>query len=281
MIKYVVTNDQSLLETLSQMAPESSKETLRAWIREGRVQVEGVIIKKGNHPVTVGQSITVGSKPLFIKGGIQVLYEDRNLVVIEKPEGLLSVSAAFEKEETAYAFLKDRYRKVYPVHRLDQDASGVMIFTLSEEARDAMKKIFEAHEITRIYYALVQGNLEGEGTWKSYQYEDGRYYVHTTPDPTKGKLAITHYRVIKASIHWTLLELKLETGRKNQIRVHCQEAGHSIVGDKKYGATSNFMHRLGLHAAFLSFVHPLTGKQLSFKSPVPEIFKKAVDLDVI
>lgn len=278
MIKYVAKSPLSLLETLSQVAPESSKETLRAWIREGRVQVEGATVKKSNHPVLTGQVVMIGAKPLFLKNGVQILYEDHDLVVIEKPEGLLSVASAFEKEETAYATLKGRYRsgKVYPVHRLDQDASGVMVFALSEEARDKMKKIFEAHEIIRIYYALVQGRLEGEGTWKSYQYEDGRYLVHTTPDPSKGKLAITHYKAVKSSTHWTLLEVQLETGRKNQIRVHCQEAGYPIVGDKKYGATTNFMHRLGLHAAFLSFTHPISGKVLSFKSAMPDIFKKAV-----
>jgi 23S rRNA pseudouridine1911/1915/1917 synthase len=283
MIKYTATNNLPLLEILVHMAPDSSKATLRSWIHEGRVQVNGLAITKTNYPVSEGQLITVGAKPLFLKGVVQILYEDQDLVVIDKPEGLLSVAAAFEKEQTAYAFLKERYRrhKVYPVHRLDQDASGVMIFALSERARDELKKIFEAHDITRIYYALVEGQLKGEGTWQSYLYEDDHYYVHTARDSSKGKIAITHYRAIKPTLRWTLLELKLETGRKNQIRVHCQKAGHSIVGDKKYGAHTHFIKRLGLHAAFLSFKHPFTGKQLTFNSPLPQAFTKFVGPDVV
>jgi len=180
------------------------------------------------------------------------------------------VATAFEKGETAHALLRKKYhpRTVHVVHRLDQDTSGVMLFALSEKARDKLKEMFEKHSLQRVYCALIEGKLPQEqGSWVSYQFEDAQYYVHNSDDPAKGKMAITHYRVKESSKRFSLLELTLETGRKNQIRVHCQAAGHPIAGDKKYGSSCD-PGRLCLHAQFLGFIHPITGKQLSFTSDV-------------
>jgi len=151
----------------------------------------------------------------------------------------------------------------------------VMVFALSDAGYIGLKKLFEAHDIEREYVAIVEGVLQPkEGSFKSYLYEDAAYRVHETQDSTKGRLAITHYQVIGASSRFSRLKLNLETGRKNQIRVHCQQAGHPVVGDIKYGAHSNPIRRLALHAALLAFVHPVTKKKITFRSNTPAEFER-------
>lgn len=280
-MKYVTLAPQTLLEALAKLSPESSKTTLRSWLKDGRVAVDGHIAKIATTLIKEGQEITLGSRSRFIKGGVQLHYEDSHLVVVEKPSGLLSVATAFEKGETVHAILKEHYhpRKVFVVHRLDQDTSGIMLFALSEQSRDQLKVIFEEHNIERAYSAIVEGHVEPQqGTWQSYVYEDDHYVVHSTTDTEKGRLAITHYVVAVTSKRYTALLLKLETGRKNQIRVHCQDAGFPIVGDKKYGASSSPIKRLCLHAHLLAFLHPITQQKMRFESEVPEAFYRLVPL---
>jgi 23S rRNA pseudouridine1911/1915/1917 synthase len=283
-MKITAQENQPLLNLLTIVAPDSSKTTLRSWIKEGRVTVDDEEIKRADHPVFKGQTVEVNKRRHLAERRLPILYEDSHLVAIEKPEGLLSVSTAFEKEETAHSLLKKHYhpRKVQVVHRIDQDTSGVMLFALSENGYEGLKKLFESHDIERSYCAIIEGHLEStEGTWKSYVYEDANYMVHSSKNPEKGSLAITHYRVESTSPRYSRLILKLETGRKNQIRVHCQDSGHPIVGDKKYGSQSNSVKRLCLHAMSIAFEHPVTGKTLEFISPIPESFQKLVrDVDL-
>ncbi len=278
-MKYTVQSQSSLFDALVGLFPESSKTTVRSWLKEGRVLLNERVVKLGSKPVTAGDQITFAAKQRTTRnGGIRIYYEDRHLVVIEKPARLLTVSTAFEKEETAHALLKEHYRtqEVYVVHRLDQDTAGVMLFARSEEARDKLKSMFEAHALQRVYIALVEGVLKKgvAGTWSSYLYEDGNYFVHTTEDPSRGVHAVTHYEVLQAYPSCSLLQLVLETGRKNQIRVHCQAAGHSVVGDKKYGASGRLTSRLCLHAHSLAFAHPITEQKMHFVSPLPDLFKR-------
>jgi len=277
-MKLTIEHDTTLLEALALLAPGSSKTAMRSWLKEGRVFVDGDTQKIASSPIAKGQIISLGAKlKRTDEGEITILYEDKHIVVINKPVGMLSVSTAFEKGNTAHGFLKKNYKpkKVFVVHRLDQDTSGVMLFALTEDAYLELKKMFEKHDLERAYTAIIEGKLDqSAGTWKSYLYEDGNYVVHETDDPLKGKLAVTHYTVLKSSSKFSLLHLRLETGKKNQIRVHCQSAGHSIVGDKKYGATSNSLKRLCLHAHYLSFMHPITGQKMRFEAPLPEEFKR-------
>lgn len=279
-MKYTTEENQSLLEALAKLSPESSQTTRRSWLKDGRITVDGEVVRVGSTPVRKGQTVVLGAKSRVIGGNIRIIYEDKHFVIIDKPEGMLSVSTAFEKKETAHALLKEKYRpqRVHVVHRLDQDTSGVMLFALTEEARDQMKKLFEKHEIERAYTAIVEGVMEQEkGIWECYLYEDGNYVVHPTDDEENGELAITHYAVKGRNRRHTQLELKLETGKKNQIRVHCQMAGHPIVGDKKYGAKSSHSKRLCLHAHLLAFVHPVTHKKVRFESPLPETFDRIIE----
>lgn len=278
-MKYKSKQNQTLLEALQCLSPESSRTTLRSWLKEGRVYVNGVVNTNGSIVLKGEEEILLGAKKKIIDNGIEILYEDEHFVVIDKPSGLLSVSTAFEKGETAHHILKRYYRpkKVNVVHRLDQETSGVMLFALSDVAYDKFKDLFEKHDLERIYIAIVEGSLKAKsGTWKSYLFEDENYYVHSVKDENKGRLAITHFNVRQTSSKYTLLELKLETGRKNQIRVHCLDAKHPVVGDKKYGSSTNPIKRLALHAHSLSFIHPITGKKMMFKSPLPESFSRLV-----
>lgn len=276
-MKITVKTNQTLIDAIAELSPESSKTTLRSWLKDGRVTVDGIIVKLANSPVRIGQEIALGQRAKFIDEKIKVYYEDEHLIVIEKPAGLLSVSTDFEKSKTAHNILKKffRPRKVFVVHRLDQDTSGVMMFAFTETACERLKAMLEKHDVERVYHAVVEGRIEEEsGTWKSYLYEDPNYVVRSTEDKNLGQLAITHYEVEGYSNRNTALTLKLETGRKNQIRVHCKDAGHPILGDKKYGSTRDPIKRLCLHAHVLAFVHPMTHKKVRFESPDPLSFQK-------
>lgn len=274
---YIVPHSTSLLEMLAELFPKSSKNTLKSWIKDGRIEIDGSIVTQPSMKLTTSQKLKVAPKKKILPEGISILYEDDYLVVINKPSGLLSVSTAFEKKETVHSILRNHFspRPVYVVHRLDQDTSGVMLFALNQEALQRLKALFEIHDIERYYTAIVEGTLSPpKGTWQSFQFEDANYKVHETEDENKGKCAITHFQTLASTPRFSLLELRLETGRKNQIRVHCSHAGHPIVGDKKYGCHYNPLKRLCLHAHFLSFKHPLTKKLLKFCAAPPKEFNK-------
>ncbi len=279
-MKYIAPDNIILLDALARLSPNSSRNTLRSWVKEGRVQVDGMTSILPQAEIKAGQSITIGPRKKFIRENIEILYEDGDLVIIDKPSTLLSVSTAFEKGDTAHGVLKHHYhpRKVFVVHRLDQDTSGVMVFAFNEQTCSALKSLFAAHDIQRSYTAIVEGKMSAHsGTWESYLIEDANYVVHETEDETKGERAVTHYYVEKSNRRYTWLTLTLETGRKNQIRVHCQSAGHSIIGDKKYGSKVNPIKRLCLHAHLLAFKHPTSRKLLTFESKVPNEFLNLLD----
>lgn len=264
-------NDLTLLEVLKLLAPESSKNTLRSWIEKGRVMIEGREAKKATQCVRQGEEVVIGKKVNFISQEIKIYYEDEHLIVIEKPAGLLSVMTDFEGRNNAHYVLKRRFhsQRVYPVHRLDRDTSGVMVFAYTEAAREGLKQQFMKHSIHRGYTAIVEGVVTpDQGTWKSYLREDKSYFVKSTRQG--GQLAITHYKVAKQNKKYSMLDLELETGRKNQIRVHASEAGYPVVGDAKYGISKR--DRLYLHASSLAFIHPIKKKKLFFKSNVPDSF---------
>jgi 23S rRNA pseudouridine1911/1915/1917 synthase len=241
-MKHIADKHAFLLDVLQQIAPDSSKNTLRSWLQSGRVTVDNHRADRANMEILPGQEILIGPKVSFVRGSIRILHEDDDIVVLEKPEGLLSVATDFENRATVHAMLKKQFhnRRVYPVHRLDRETSGVMLFAYSEKARDQIKSQFEQHTIDKTYFAIVEKEMKlGKGTWESFLEEDDFYYVKSTNDSQSGKLAITHYDVLKVHKNRSLLRLKPQTGRKNQLRVHCSEAGHPIIGDKKYGANSN------------------------------------------
>jgi 23S rRNA pseudouridine1911/1915/1917 synthase len=259
-----------LIKYLKEKFPDSSGRALRLWLIHGRISVDGHIVRDARFIVPKEGVVALLKKepeekelPLNVK----ILFEDEHLVVIHKPAGLLSVEANYTKELTAHTVLKQHYKngRVFVVHRLDRETSGLLLFALSFEAMEGLKEQLKNHEIKREYRAFVEGCVqENQGTWRSYLLEDKNYQMHVTSNPSLGKLAITHFTVLKRLPHNTLLKVELETGRKNQIRVQAQHAGHPIVGDKKYGAETGTLNRLGLYAHSLSFVHPITQKEYFF-----------------
>jgi 23S rRNA pseudouridine1911/1915/1917 synthase len=277
-MKYIAIHEIPLFQALEFLAPKSSKTAFKQWIEEGRLLLDGSIVRKTEIILEKGQTLSLGPRIRYLEERMRMLYDDADLVVIEKPRGLLSVSTDFEEGDTAHAILKRSFRRpVHVVHRLDQDTSGVMVFALSERGKMGLKNLFFKHDLLREYMAIVEGHFKVlQGTWTSYLYEDSNYRVYVTKDSEKGEIAITHYQVEGISRRHSRMRLILETGRKNQIRVQCQEAGHPVVGDSKYGAVSDPIKRLALHAHRLEFVHPISGKKLAFLSPVPESFERLV-----
>ena len=215
--------------------------------------------------------------------GFRILYEDDQIIVGEKASGLLTVAAAWNRENTVHALLNQYVRKgnsrsrqcVYVVHRLDQDTSGVLIFAKNERAQERLKDAWKTTQ--KIYYTVVHGTLaEKSGLVSSYLFEDDKYVVHSIDDAVRGKLARTGYAVLKETPRFSLLKIDLLTGRKNQIRVHCADLGHPVVGDEKYGRNAVKFPRLALHSHTITFTHPVTGQRLTFTADVPEYFHTLV-----
>ena len=269
-----------LLDVLRALLPDSSKNKLKSLIDQGRVAVGGTLAQKSDLIVERGQEVVVGPKASFADEGIRIVYEDRYLVVLDKPPKLLSVATDAEDERTVHAILKQRLGKmVYPVHRLDRDTSGLMMFTYTPTTQEAMKKQFEKHEVSRHYIAMLEGHLETKcGTWKSFLQEDANYRVFSAPT---GEHAITHYEVVAEKPTFSCVRFILETGRKNQIRVHASESGHPVIGDKKYGARTNPYKRLCLHAEELHFFHPHLKKVMKFRAALPEMFRHVANEKLI
>lgn len=211
--------------------------------------------------------------------GLAVLYEDKDILVVDKPAGLLTVATEREKSRTAHSLLTDYIRKgcgrsqkrVFVVHRLDRETSGVIIFAKSEEAMLRLKANWKQTE--KKYLAVVHGICaKSSDTITTYLAEDSAYNVYSTSDSSKGRLSQTVYTVLKVTKGLSLLEVVLLTGRKNQIRVHLAGIGHPIVGDTKYGKEDESQPRMALHARLISFRHPFSGERLTFESEVPAFF---------
>jgi 23S rRNA pseudouridine1911/1915/1917 synthase len=217
--------------------------------------------------------------PTKSRNRVKILFEDPDVIVVEKPAGLLTIATDREKRLTAYAQLYDhvkskvRPEKLFIVHRLDREASGLLVFAKSESAKFSLQQQFQERHAGRTYVAVTEHRItRDQFTIRSYLTENSIHRCYSTPDPTRGKQAITHVKVVKRSAGRTRVEVQLETGRKHQIRVHLAEAGHPIVGDQTYGSSTNPVRRLALHAATLAFRHPHTGEAMEFHSQPPASF---------
>ena len=215
--------------------------------------------------------------------GLVVLHEDDDIIVVEKPCGLLTMGTDRDKSRTVHAILNDYVRKgnprsrnrVYIVHRLDRETSGILILAKSEPAKIFLQGHWQ--ETDKRYLTIVSGSLSPKsGTISSYLAENRAFTVYSTPDPALGKLSHTEYTVLKETRGMSLLEIHLLSGRKHQIRVHLSEKGHPVVGDKKYGKGNDAYGTLALHARSLSFTHPVSGKRLTFETGVPDFFTRLV-----
>ena len=210
---------------------------------------------------------------------LRIVFEDRSVVIVDKPVNLLTMATQAERTRTVYAALRARANskrppeKIFIVHRLDREASGLLVFAKTIEAKEHLQSQFKDHSAGRRYIAVVEGRVARDNfTIRSHLAENAAYRVYSSRKPGLGKIAVTHARVIQRRPKATVLEIRLETGRKHQIRVHLAEEGHPIVGDKIYGSRSNPIRRLALHAAHLEFRHPETNNFMRFESPFPKSF---------
>jgi 23S rRNA pseudouridine1911/1915/1917 synthase len=279
---FTVREPAELLSFLLSVHPGQGRNAVKAMLARGQVSVGGKSVTAYNHPLRPGDEVVVrkGKPPETIRFvGLAILHEDDDVIVIRKDAGLLSIATAEEKELTAYRQLTEHVRKqdpgnrIFVLHRLDRDTSGVMVFGRSEQVQQKMQSAWKDVVPERTYTALVEGEVrKPEGTVESWLKENSAMKVYSSPHQGDGQHAVTHYKVLRASRTYSLLEVRLETGRKNQIRVHMQDIGHPIAGDKKYGAKTKPIGRLGLHASLLAFVHPSTSELMRFESPVPKSF---------
>lgn len=278
-----------LLEFVIDQAKDSSRTDAKSWLKHGQIMLNGKVTTAYDAPVIPGAEVKVNvTRPFVIlkHPRIKLLYEDDDIIVVDKGYGLLSVgipNPSKKKIESAYDIIRDYLKKKDPrnklfvVHRLDRDTSGVMMFAKNEEAQETLRHNWNNFVLERLYYALLEGLVKDDaGVIKSRLAENSRFLVYSSEDADNGKLAVTRYKIVGRGHGLSLVEFSLDTGRKNQIRVHASEMGHPISGDRKYGAKQNRLGRLSLHAKTLRFAHPITRRDMYFESPVPLGFYKAI-----
>ena len=281
--EFTVYRESELLEFLLFKMPKRSRKDVKRILANHQVSVGGAPVSQFDFKL-YPEDVVVVSKYRIAKRerkDLPILYEDDELVVIDKPSGLLSTATEREKGRTAYRLVSDYVTqtdpkaRIFVVHRLDEDTSGVLVFAKNWEIREALQNNWQEIVKKRGYYAIVEGQMEEkEATFKDYLAENKLQLVYVTPDKRKGKLAVTSYKVIKEKPNYSLLDVDIASGRKNQIRVQLGHRGHYVIGDDKYGEPSDPLKRLGLHAYELVIIHPITGKRLDFKAPMPADFKK-------
>lgn len=282
----VEADQERLLDYLLASMSDRKRTTVKDFLKHNQVMVNGNVTRRWDLPLRAGDTVRVNTSrefQLFRNPRLHIMYEDDDIIVVNKGYGLLSVGTDSKREGTAYSLLREYVKRVDPrqklfiVHRLDQQTSGVMLFAKSAEAKEAMQHNWNNMVLERKYAAIVKGRPDpAEGTITSYLAENAAHEVYSTDKPSEGKLAVTRYRTVRTRGGYSLLEVQLETGRKNQIRVHLAEQGLPIVGDRRYGSDISPIHRLALHAETLRFVHPVTRRDMYFTCPLPPGFSRLV-----
>jgi 23S rRNA pseudouridine1911/1915/1917 synthase len=279
-----VERPTTLLNFLLAPPAAYSRKDAKNLLRFKAIAIAGAPAPRHDTPLAAGAIVRISlgkhsPAGTVLPSGMEIVHEDESILVVNKPAGLLTIATDAEKTRTAYAQLNAYVRersprrdgRIFIVHRLDRDTSGLLIFARTEAAKNSLQRHWKA--VTKKYNAVVEGIPEDpHGTLRSALVEnDTSLRVHSTDEPhDDAKFAVTHYRVLRKGAETALLELTLDTGRKNQIRVQLAEAGHPIVGDEKYGAETDPARRLALHATELNFRHPESGESLSFRSPLPD-----------
>ncbi len=276
----------TLMPHLIAQLPMCKRNTIKDYLRHDQVMVNGQVTRQFDTPLKQGDDVKVNQSRAFVvfhHPRLKIYYEDDDILVVYKGYGLLSMATDKKKQGTAYSILRDYLKekdprnKLFIVHRLDQQTSGLMMFAKNEKAKDAMQHNWNNMVLERKYIAVLEGYLDQpEGEVRSYLAENARHEVYSTQNPEEGKLAVTLYKTLKARNGYTMVEVSLDTGRKNQIRVHMKDLGHPISGDRRYGAKPSPIQRLALHAQTLRFVHPITRKDMNFSSAIPQAFSKLV-----
>lgn len=285
---WTVKTGGTILEVAASILTDHTPTKLKSMLRHNQFAVNNMPTSRYDAELHIGDTFSVNfdqSFQIFKNSRVELVYEDEHILVINKGYGLLSMGTDTKKDGTAYSIMREYVKynnpqaKVFIVHRLDRDTSGLMMLAKTVEAKDAMQHNWNNMVLNRKYVCVVEGAVEqAEGVIKSYLAENSQFEVYSTDDPKKGQLAVTRYKCLRATKNYSLMEVELDTGRKNQIRVHMKDIGHPIAGDRKYGAGHSPINRLALHAQTLRFVHPITHKEMNFSTPIPMRFRSLVKL---
>ena len=283
--QYVVKEQIKLFDFLMQKCTKLSRNNIKHILTNKQVLLDGAAISQFDFMLAKGDIIQISKYP--VKKTRQankkelppIIYEDDEFLVIDKPSGLLSISNEKEVKQTAYRImmdyvcLKNPKNRIYIVHRIDKDTSGVLVFVKNEKLRNQLQLHWNDLVKTRQYIAIVEGKMEKRsGDITSWLKQSSTNLMYSSKQKD-GQKSTTHYQVLKENNKYSMLQVLIDTGRKNQIRVHLSDLGHKIIGDKKYGPTIDPLTRLGLHASILEFVHPNNKKTYTFKAKVPPIFQ--------
>ena len=280
--EYEVKEECELLEFLLLTFKGQSRNSVKSLLSNHQVAVDGAPISQFNFKLYPGDTVIISKRGIKKKtrSNLPIIFENDEMIVINKPSGLLSIASDKEKGSTAYRMLtdyvqqKDKHNRIFVVHRLDEDTSGVLMVAKSVKLQQALQDKWNELVTKRGYYAIVEGQMEEKsGTIKTYLKKNSQNLMYSSKKMGDGQLAITHYKTLKENENYSLLDVHIDSGRKNQIRVHLGELGHHVIGDDKYGNPSNPIKRLGLHAYELELKHPFTGKILRFTAPIPKEFK--------
>lgn len=276
----LVETPAPLLSFLLFHLKDLSRNSVKHLLQRGQVLVDGTPTRQFDFLLSPGQHITILPPSRGPALPFPVIYEDAGLIVVSKPAGLLSTATETQQERTAYRMVleylrnRDPKSRLFLVHRLDRDTSGVLIFAKDNALRQTLQTQWNSLVKVRRYWAVVEGtSLPDSGTFRSYLTENRNHKVYSTHH-SQGKEAVTQYWVLDRKNGLSLLSVEIHTGRKNQIRVHLSESGHPVVGDEKYGASSDPFGRLGLHACLLEMIDPRNQARLTFFSPAPEEFRR-------
>lgn len=274
-----------LLDFLFEAMPDKSRTTVKSYLTKRRVQVNDLTTTQYNFPLRKGDRVTIGSgrvAPAPKSQQLRIVYEDADIIVIDKRNGLLSIGTDKEQKRTAYYILSDYVKeqhpdnKIFVVHRLDRETSGLMMFAKSEKVQEQMQRGWHKLVLDRRYVAVIEGALpHAEGMIDAPLIQDRNHKMWVTR-PGEGEDATTYYTTLRRGKEYSLVDLRLVTGKKNQIRAHLEWKGTPIAGDKKYHAKTNPAGRVCLHAYKLSITHPTTGQELHFDTRIPKLFEECV-----
>ena len=278
--QYVVDREAPLLDWMLSVLP-GSRTKIKAILQGRGIKVDGKQITQFDFPLKPGMKVSVSKSKkndTFKSRYVNIVYEDRWLIVVEKKVGILSMAAGHSSLNVK-SVLDDYFKRTrqkcnaHVVHRLDRDTSGLMIYAKDMQTEQLLERDWHGTVYDRRYVAVVSGEMEeDEGTIANWLKDNAAYVTYSSPVDNGGKYAVTHFHTLKRTTEHSLVEFRLETGRKNQIRVHTSDMGHPVCGDIKYGNGDDPLHRLCLHAYVLCFYHPVTGKPMEFETPIPAQF---------
>ena len=279
--QYVVDREAPLLDWMLSVLP-GSRTKIKAILQGRGIKVDGKQITQFDFPLKQGMKVSVSKSKkndTFKSRYVNIVYEDRWLIVVEKKVGILSMAAGHSSLNVK-SVLDDYFKRTrqkcnaHVVHRLDRDTSGLMIYAKDMQTEQLLERDWHGTVYDRRYVAVVSGEMEeDEGTIANWLKDNAAYVTYSSPVDNGGKYAVTHFHTLKRTTEHSLVEFRLETGRKNQIRVHTSDMGHPVCGDIKYGNGDDPLHRLCLHAYVLCFYHPVTGKPMEFETPIPAQFR--------